>query len=217
MPNPHAKPNETMPSENARGGHVNHTPAAVGITTNEDPWSEPPPEIKLPQNETRYRLNHLPNEPPLWEMTMQRAKEHPPDETWDREHTMRGPRDPRRTTPTSAGMVKQNDNPLNEPAQLPPGNDDGTRQNNMCQTKHTNDDRPDQTQESTTHPPSGCVVILSNESKPRCKPQMNPTPASAGILLNLHPPTKKREIWDLRESQTCSRPYGLIGDNIFHL
>ncbi|KAF9509140.1 hypothetical protein BS47DRAFT_1365475 [Hydnum rufescens UP504] len=146
-------------SDNVPNEAMNHTPAVVG-----------------------YRLNHLPNEPPLREMTMQHAKEHPPDETRDRECMTWGPRDPRRTTPASAGMVKQNDNLPNKPAQLPPGNDDGTRQNNTCQMKHTNDDRPDQTQESTTHLPKW---VCGN-----FKPWTNPTPASAGILLNPHPPTE---------------------------
>ncbi|KAF9508237.1 hypothetical protein BS47DRAFT_1366046 [Hydnum rufescens UP504] len=103
-----------MPSENARGGHANHTPTAAGITTNEDPWSKPPPPLRSNSCKTRpvsnnapnkamnhtpattgYRLNHPPNEPPLWEMTTQHAKEHPPDETQDQEHMMWGPRDPR--------------------------------------------------------------------------------------------------------------------------
>ncbi|KAF9503356.1 hypothetical protein BS47DRAFT_1369593 [Hydnum rufescens UP504] len=191
-----------------------------GITTNEDPWSEPPPEIKLLQSETRCRLNHLPNQPPLRKMTTQRT----PDE----------PHPPKR-------MVKQNDNPPNEPAQHPPGNDDATRQNNTCQTKHANDDWPDQTQESTTHPlqqvcgnfknddpptkgPNTCdptertrenddpptkrilqtATSRNHDASPgqtphplwrvcgNFKPWTNPTPAKAGvgILLNPHPPTE---------------------------
>ncbi|KAF9515499.1 hypothetical protein BS47DRAFT_1360946 [Hydnum rufescens UP504] len=169
-------------SENTRGGHANHTPAVAGITTNEDPWSEPPPpEIKLPQNKTRYRLNHPPNEPPLWEMTTQHPKEHPQTKPGTENARRGAPGTPDEPHPLKR-MVKQNDNPPNEPTQLPPGNDDATHQNNTCQTKHANDDWPDQTQESTTH--------LLRRVCGNFKPWTNPTPTSAGILLNLHPPTE---------------------------
>ncbi|KAF9502850.1 hypothetical protein BS47DRAFT_1458641 [Hydnum rufescens UP504] len=113
-------------------------------------------------------------------MTMQHAKEHPQMKpgTKNAQHRATGTPDKPHLLQQ---MVKQNDNPPNKPTQLPPGNDDVTRQNNRCQTKHTNDDQPDQTQESTTHPLW----------------QMNPTPAEVGvvifkvsILLNPHPPTE---------------------------
>ncbi|KAF9514412.1 hypothetical protein BS47DRAFT_1453468 [Hydnum rufescens UP504] len=111
-------------------------------------------------------------------------------------------------------MVKQNDNLPNKPAQHPPGNDDATHQNNTCQTKHANDDWPDQTQESTTHP-LWRVCGNFKSSKPT---QLGTTSGADNELAEMAEnwPKIGRKL-GLRESQTCSGPYGLIGDNMFHL
>ncbi|KAF9515290.1 hypothetical protein BS47DRAFT_1361179 [Hydnum rufescens UP504] len=75
-----------------------------------------PPEIKL--RKTRPLSPEPPAQTnPLCGNDNATRQGTPPDETWDRETHDAGPRDPRRTTPLRQ-MVKQNDNPLNEPAQL---------------------------------------------------------------------------------------------------
>ncbi|KAF9508238.1 hypothetical protein BS47DRAFT_1366047 [Hydnum rufescens UP504] len=62
-----------------------------------------------------------------------------------------------------------------------------TRQTNPT---NSNESKPNASPRRTPHLLRRVCGNLSNKSKPRCKPQTNPTPTLAGILLNPHPPTE---------------------------
>ncbi|KAF9515550.1 hypothetical protein BS47DRAFT_1360849 [Hydnum rufescens UP504] len=200
---PHAKPNETTPHPTKQrqaktrevATRTTHPLRRVCgsiqcITTNEDPWSEPPP-----RDQTPAKRDPLSPEPPAKRTpspgndNATRQGTPPRRNPGPRTHDA-GPQGPQtnhtRFGGWSSKMTTRRTNPPNSPLgmMMRPAKTTRAKRNTPTTTGQTKPKRVPHTRFG------GCVVILSNESKPQRKPRTNPTPASAGILLNPHPPTE---------------------------
>ncbi|KAF9505157.1 hypothetical protein BS47DRAFT_1368273 [Hydnum rufescens UP504] len=99
-------------------------------------------------NHTRFAV------PSLHEMTTQRAKEHPPDETRDRERTMQGHRDPSKPHPLrwiEAWDPRHDENPRNEGPNGNAPNEDAP--NNATDSNTPNETHETKTQHTVPYPP----------------------------------------------------------------